>query len=1135
MNMKKSLIKRIFMLFIGGFFMLINLFGLTSPNPVSAIENPTTTTTTTETVAVPKTDDNGEIEVTVEDLCSEDLGNLSWRICPETDKASQAADWLYEKIEQVLVVNPIAAEDGSPIYEVWKYCRGVTNIVFIIFLLIVIYSQITGMGISNYGLKKALPKLIIAAVLVNLSFIICALAVDVSNIIGSNLRELFIGIEQSATSGENLANLSVSYSDYFNALSGKYTELAGGVGAGLVAGLIAVESGTIWMLIPTVLASLIAVVIGLITVAMRQAVIVLLVMISPVAIVASILPNTEEYFKKWKKLFIKMLVFYPMMSLLFGASNLAGWAIINSSQDGFVILLGKAVQFFPLFFSWSLMKMSDTILGKVSGKLTSWASPLIASNRAWADSHRALTRERNLARNIYTPSARLNRFLTNHRIAREEDTEEYRAHSKLLGQAYNVRRQYTRIRGPRNEIIETLSREGEETYDMQQRNMAITALLDKHKVNFEEGFSDDIKHIKDRRKYRRILDLDKKNVDAADAIAIQKARAATVDLNNARGRFERFQDAVDANTDDKNVDTEGYQKHILNGDREVARNRYQQMLAEFKGREREVKYAASEASSAYDANRKVYEGKFQKNYEMTVPTQNIVSRLKELTSDKDLNANIDAIIAAMRVLNARGDTSLVREAINDICKDDKLELGTHASQSLASFLLFELKGNSPVLRRFGKYLNLETAKAFNNGPEEKRRHNRVVTYNEYINGSYIDSEYEDEMGVVHAPRVKYPKRGSSVLLNGTSYRDVEREGYDDNEKSAIEASKNAAGKINLQHYMKKSDEIFKAILPNIVGDHQTYLSGGEQIISAGHYVADERPLEQNGQIVKDVNGDPVYQEMLPDFLKNEAAYNEMVETNGVTYKEALKQYRDFKFKRSTKFIGSQVPTQISHTKTDMLYAQLAQFADYSYYNDVDDPEVGEEEANRRKASGYYKEMAKDIWKGAIDKDVLKMVARSSNRGYQSESKASLFRTLRWSGEEGEAVMRHDAGYPLVAASQSNDTRSTQPSRDIAAEDDDDYGGPELDQDFGFQLDDTSNSEMELAIRKIFSSHRDGRHAGDAQAEIQAAYQGVLDYISDPLVPLTDMQKAELQSLGGTLSFYTSVAEFKEAVNRIIHG
>ena len=130
------------------------------------------------------------------DGCKNAFGPVAWLTCSGINVASKAVDWLYDKIEEILVIDPISMEGTSPIYEIWKYFRGMTNIVFIVFLLVVIYSQITGMGISNYGIKKTLPKLIVAAVLVNLSFMVCTLAVDLSNIIGNSLRGLFTSVEE---------------------------------------------------------------------------------------------------------------------------------------------------------------------------------------------------------------------------------------------------------------------------------------------------------------------------------------------------------------------------------------------------------------------------------------------------------------------------------------------------------------------------------------------------------------------------------------------------------------------------------------------------------------------------------------------------------------------------------------------------------------------------------------------------------------------------------------------------------------------------------------------------------------------------------------------------------------------------
>ena len=433
---KTSKIERVRAIF-AGFLVLIGLItgvGMTVLDSGNAYAVPDENETTTEEV----TDNNNNTEnnedsnssTTVEasnttsnqgnkttgNSCKDSLGALGWVVCPSTGKISEAVDWLYNKIEEFLVVSPISTDDGSPIYEIWKYCRGITNIVFIIFLLIVIYSQLTGLGISNYGLKKALPKLIITAVLVNLSFLICSLAVDVSNIVGNSLRGVFTSVEE--------ATLATSTSDIAKqvTLSNIFTTLVSGGTLALGAGAIAFEFGMIWMLIPVALGAIVAVVTGLITIALRQAVVALLIMISPLAMVAYMLPNTEQWFKKWKDLLTKMLVFYPVFSLLFGASSLAGFAIIMSAKDGFGLILGVAVQIFPLFFAWKLMQMSGTFLGGINAKLRGLADKPIGASRNFADSRRQKTSLNNFV-NGRTPMSHLRRFVDNRKALEEKHME----------------------------------------------------------------------------------------------------------------------------------------------------------------------------------------------------------------------------------------------------------------------------------------------------------------------------------------------------------------------------------------------------------------------------------------------------------------------------------------------------------------------------------------------------------------------------------------------------------------------------------------------------------------------------------------------------------------------------------------
>lgn len=349
--------------------------------------------------------------------CEDQVGALAWIVCPTTGVIAKFIDAIYNVVDGLSVVPPLSMEADSPIYLVWQYARNITNIVFVIFLLIVIYSQLTGFGINNYGVKRILPRLIIAVVLVNLSFVICSLAVDLSNIIGSTLREFFTGIQQSVIANGQASEIA-------NVPLGEIiTSIISGVGiAGIAIGATGGGAALFWMLLPVLLGAVIAIVSGLLTIAARQALVALLIMVSPLAFVAYLLPNTEKWFQKWKQLLFQMLIFYPMFSFLFGASQLAGWALITSAHDGFGLILGIAVQIFPLVFSWSLMKMSGTILGTLNAGLRRLAAPAERGIAGWSLSHKELNRQRYLA-NSMMPGAKLRRYLDYRRELRELDTK----------------------------------------------------------------------------------------------------------------------------------------------------------------------------------------------------------------------------------------------------------------------------------------------------------------------------------------------------------------------------------------------------------------------------------------------------------------------------------------------------------------------------------------------------------------------------------------------------------------------------------------------------------------------------------------------------------------------------------------
>lgn len=848
-SVKSKMRKAIFSLF----FAVMGVFGLfsgaiVSDTPVFADPVEQTTTNTENTTTTVSTNNS----------CQDSLGAIGWLVCPTTGKIAEAVDWLYDKIEDILVINPVEATDGSPIYEVWKYVKGITNIVFIIFLLVVIYSQITGLGISNYGLKKTLPKLIVAAILVNLSFLICSLAVDVSNIVGSGLRGVFTSVEETVVANmpgmdPNSPQTNLSYAEM-------YASMAGGAALAIGGAVIAFETGAIWMLIPVVLGAIVAVVTGLITIALRQAVVALLIMVAPLAIVAYILPNVDEWFKKWKKLLTQMLIFYPMFSLLFGASSLAGFAIIASAQDGFGLLLGTAVQIFPLFFSWSLMKMSGTFLGDINARLRGLSTTPLAANRAWADSRRQLSRQKHLASTkAFTPSARLMQFMSNRRVAREAELSENADLVKKRGLAYYAQSHY-RSDG-------TISKKGKEAYRQQAEGANYDNIVLRDKNNMNKGYGSIRGAARSRAEQAELDKLDQLNVKAFDTLKIEQARAEKIDYDNAKGFYNRTEAAINAGMDWENgftVDQNGnrvakpnYKFHFNPSDLQnsEALARYNAISQIMEGKNDDIQFAAAASAQSYDTHAKAVAAKYQRYFDLTPASKDLEYRLTQLTKLPDAANYIDAIVSGLSIINKRGDTDVVKAQLDNILNSaNGVQLGTHASQSLANFLMFEVKDSDPWLRRFGKYINLETARAFNKNDRQEMN----ITYDEYIKG------YHDEPDPANPGQTKrmYAKKSMAVLMEGTPLDNVERTAFSNLDESLMKAYTDTNGNFDYDGYIGKREEIQKSIASSFISASTKYLTGSEQLKSAVAFLTGysygQVKDPNTGEILLDEKGKPVY-------------------------------------------------------------------------------------------------------------------------------------------------------------------------------------------------------------------------------------------------------------------------------------
>lgn len=259
--------------------------------------------------------------------CMDGAAALGWILCPILDALNSATEWLYESmIAPFLAINADMFNEENGTYQSWQIFQSFANIIFVILLLVVIFSQLTGVGIDNYGIKRILPRLIVAAILINLSYIICQLAVDVSNILGSGLKNLFDSLSSGISA--NVHDISGASIATTTVLTGIAAGLAG-AGAFLASGGI----GVILLVVMALLGAVLSLLFTMVLLSARQAVVIILVVVSPVVFVMYMLPNTKKFFDRLVHIFAQMLMLYPICGLLIGGGNFASSVVLAAGNS----------------------------------------------------------------------------------------------------------------------------------------------------------------------------------------------------------------------------------------------------------------------------------------------------------------------------------------------------------------------------------------------------------------------------------------------------------------------------------------------------------------------------------------------------------------------------------------------------------------------------------------------------------------------------------------------------------------------------------------------------------------------------------------------------------------------------------
>ena len=299
--------------------------------------------------------------------CQENGGFLSWMLCPAIADGAATAGGLLGFITSLTTVHTSIIEQfskqDSSIYKAWSAFRNIANIGFVIMLLVVVFSQVTNIGISNYNIKKILPKLIITAILVNFSYLIMGVLIDLSQIAGNGIGALI----RSVAADSMDTDASTRASAIISAIAGSVTGTAGGlVGIGIATGALA-GPAIILPVVMFIVTTLISVFFGFIMLTIRQAAIIMVVVLAPLMMVLYALPNTAAITKKYLSIVKSLLMLYPMFIFATSAGALASSIIIGTSTDLLMMIVGGLLNVLPYFAIPSMTSKSLAGLSGITG------------------------------------------------------------------------------------------------------------------------------------------------------------------------------------------------------------------------------------------------------------------------------------------------------------------------------------------------------------------------------------------------------------------------------------------------------------------------------------------------------------------------------------------------------------------------------------------------------------------------------------------------------------------------------------------------------------------------------------------------------------------------------------------------
>ena len=276
--------------------------------------------------------------------CEGAIPVLGWVICAVTEAADSIIHFMEGIVKSLLVVTPsmygesdkISANGINPLKTAWSAIRIISTVILIGIALFMIISQMMGLEtMSAYTVKKMVPRLVIAIIAIQLSWVLFTFMIQAVNLIGDGLQTLLYAPFGGAAQIDNITAILHKYYDA-NPVAGATWQMFTYQGAPVavfalgVAVMLGAGSAIGLLLGALALSVIVAIAVALFTLVIRLILIISLLVISPLAIVAWIMPGTQSWWSKWWSMFSKLLLMYPLIVLLLSMGKIIAYIIAAS-------------------------------------------------------------------------------------------------------------------------------------------------------------------------------------------------------------------------------------------------------------------------------------------------------------------------------------------------------------------------------------------------------------------------------------------------------------------------------------------------------------------------------------------------------------------------------------------------------------------------------------------------------------------------------------------------------------------------------------------------------------------------------------------------------------------------------------